>query len=43
MELTWPAYAAAFLAPLALAWVLTPVMLRLALRRRILEDRKSVV
>ncbi len=37
MELHWPAYAAAFLAPLALAWVLTPVMLRLALRRRILD------
>ena len=37
MELTWPAYAAAFLAPLALAWVLTPFMLRLALRRRVLD------
>ena len=36
-ELRWPAYAAAFLAPLALAWVLTPVMLRLAMRRQILD------
>ena len=35
--LAWPAYAAAFLAPLALAWVLTPLMLRIAVRRRILD------
>ncbi len=37
MVLTWPAYAAAFLAPLAVAWVLTPVMLGVALRRRLLD------
>ncbi len=36
-ELRWPAYVAAFLAPLAVAWLLTPVMLRLALKRRILD------
>ena len=46
MILQWPAYAAAFLAPLAVAWVLTPVMLGVALRRRLLdgptgEARKS--
>ncbi|MCW2776986.1 MAG: undecaprenyl/decaprenyl-phosphate alpha-N-acetylglucosaminyl 1-phosphate transferase [Frankiales bacterium] len=35
--LGWPAYVAAFLAPLVVAWLLTPVMLRLALRRRILD------
>jgi UDP-GlcNAc:undecaprenyl-phosphate/decaprenyl-phosphate GlcNAc-1-phosphate transferase len=41
MELTWPAYVAAFLAPLAVAWLLTPVMLRLALRRSLLDGPGS--
>jgi UDP-GlcNAc:undecaprenyl-phosphate GlcNAc-1-phosphate transferase len=36
-ELQWPAYVAAFLGSLAIAWVLTPLLLRVALRRELLD------
>ena len=42
-ELHWPEYAAAFLGALAVAWVVTPLVLRLALHREVLDapgDRK---
>ncbi len=44
MELHWPEYAAAFLGALAVAWVLTPLVLRLALRQQVMDapgDRKA--
>jgi UDP-GlcNAc:undecaprenyl-phosphate GlcNAc-1-phosphate transferase len=44
MTLRWPEYAAAFLGALAVAWVLTPVLLALALRRQVLDvpdERKA--
>ena len=37
MTLQWPAYAAAFAGSLLVAWVLTPLLLRHALRRRVLD------
>ena len=44
MELTWPAYLAAFVGALAVAWVLTPLVLKLAINRQALDvpdDRKA--
>jgi UDP-GlcNAc:undecaprenyl-phosphate GlcNAc-1-phosphate transferase len=37
MELQWPAYVAAFAGSLVVAWVLTPLLLRLAVRRQLLD------
>lgn len=37
MQLTWLSYLAAFSAALAIAWTLTPLVLRFALRRQILD------
>ncbi|GAC1441607.1 MAG: MraY family glycosyltransferase [Mycobacteriales bacterium] len=42
--LHWPEYAAAFLGALAVAWILTPLLLSLALRRQVLDipdERKA--
>lgn len=42
--LQWPAFVAAFLAPLVVAWLLTPMLLRLALRRELVDgpsERKA--
>lgn len=36
-ELRWPAYVAAFSGSLAVAWVLTPLLLRLAVARQVLD------
>ena len=44
MELHWPAYVAAFAGSLGVAWVLTPLLLALALRRQVLDipdERKA--
>lgn len=44
MELQWPAYVAAFAGSLAVAWVLTPMLLTLAIRRQVLDvpdERKA--
>ena len=44
MELQWPAYIAAFAGSLTVAWVLTPLLLKLAIRRQVLDmpdDRKA--
>jgi UDP-GlcNAc:undecaprenyl-phosphate GlcNAc-1-phosphate transferase len=44
MELHWPSYVAAFAGSLAVAWVLTPLLLALALRRQVLDipdERKA--
>ena len=43
-ELKWPAYAAAFGGSLAVAWVLTPLVLKVAIARQVLDvpdDRKA--
>lgn len=43
-DLRWPLYVAAFLGPLAVAWVLTPLLLKVALRRELLDvpdERKA--
>jgi UDP-GlcNAc:undecaprenyl-phosphate GlcNAc-1-phosphate transferase len=43
MTLAWPAYVASFFGALAVAWLLTPLVLRLAIRRQVLDgpaDRK---
>ena len=44
MELQWPAYVAAFAGSLAVAWVLTPLLLKLAIRKQVLDapdERKA--
>ncbi|MCA1712113.1 MAG: undecaprenyl/decaprenyl-phosphate alpha-N-acetylglucosaminyl 1-phosphate transferase [Actinobacteria bacterium] len=44
MELHWPEYAAAFLGALAVAWVVTPLVLKIAIRRQVLDvpdERKA--
>ena len=44
MELTWPAYLAAFGGALTVAWVLTPLLLKTAIRRQVLDvpdERKA--
>src|SRR5205085_10525576 len=44
MELHWPSYVAAFAGSLAVAWVLTPLLLALALRKQVLDvpdERKA--
>ena len=44
MELAWPAYLAAFAGSLAVAWVLTPQLLKLAIKRQVLDvpdERKA--
>jgi UDP-GlcNAc:undecaprenyl-phosphate GlcNAc-1-phosphate transferase len=44
MELHWPSYVAAFAGSLAVAWVLTPLLLAFAVRRQVLDlpdERKS--
>ena len=37
MELQWPAYVAAFAGALAIAWVLTPLLLKMAITRQVLD------
>jgi UDP-GlcNAc:undecaprenyl-phosphate GlcNAc-1-phosphate transferase len=37
MELTWPAYLAAFTGALGVAWILTPLLLKLAIARQVLD------
>ena len=37
MALQWPAYVAALAGSLAVAWVLTPLLLRLAIARHVLD------
>ena len=44
MELQWPAYVAAFGGSLAVAWILTPLLLKLAISRHVLDapdERKA--
>jgi UDP-GlcNAc:undecaprenyl-phosphate GlcNAc-1-phosphate transferase len=44
MTLTWPAYLAAFAGALAVAWILTPLVLKLAIKRQVLDapdERKA--
>ena len=44
MELQWPAFAAAFLGSLTVAWILTPLVLKVAIARQVLDvpdERKA--
>ncbi len=44
MELQWPAYIAAFAGSLAVAWVLTPLLLKIAIAKQVLDapgERKA--
>ncbi len=44
MELQWPAYIAAFAGALAVAWVLTPLLLKIAISKQVLDapdERKA--
>ena len=44
MRLQWPAYLAAFAGALTVAWILTPLLLKLAIRRQVLDapdERKA--
>jgi UDP-GlcNAc:undecaprenyl-phosphate GlcNAc-1-phosphate transferase len=44
MTLTWPAYLAAFAGALAVAWILTPLLLKVAIARQVLDapdERKA--